>query len=124
MERYDHLAYPLAIDRGIGTVAEQGDYGAYIRSLILQVLMTAQGERINRPDFGASLRRLVFAPLGANIETWVQTLVLQALDRWLARYVRIEQITVKVEDTAIRIDLDYTVLAQGEVQFLTMEVTP
>lgn len=123
MEHYDHLAYPLAIDRGIGTVAEEGDYGAYIRSLILQVLMTAQGERINRPDFGASLRRLVFAPLGANVETWVQALVLQALNRWLARYVRVEQVTVRVKDTTIQVDLDYTVLAQGEVQFLTMEVT-
>lgn len=123
MEHYDHLAYPLAIDRGIGTVAEEGDYGAYIRSLILQVLMTAQGERINRPDFGASLRRLVFAPLGANVETWVQALVLQALNRWLARYVRVEQVRVRVKDTTIQVDLDYTVLAQGEVQFLTMEVT-
>jgi hypothetical protein len=85
--------------------------------------MTAQGERINRPDFGASLRRLVFAPLGANIETWVQTLVLQALNRWLARYVRVERIVVGVNDTTITIDLDYTVLAQGEAQFLTMEVT-
>jgi hypothetical protein len=123
MESFDRLAYPLAIDRGIGTIAEEGDYGAYIRSLILQVLMTAQGERINRPDFGASLRRLVFAPLGANIETWVQTLVLQALNRWLARYVRVERIVVGVNDTTITIDLDYTVLAQGEAQFLTMEVT-
>ncbi|MGV3554871.1 MAG: GPW/gp25 family protein [Croceibacterium sp.] len=123
MEHYDHLAYPLAVDRGIGTFAEEGDYSDYIRSLILQVLMTAQGERINRPEFGASLRRLVFAPLGANIETWVQTLVLQALDRWLARYVRVERVTVIVADTAIRIDVDYAVLAQGEMQFLTMEVT-
>ena len=89
MERYDHLAYPLAIDRGIGTFAEEGDYG----------------------------------PLGANIETWVQTLVLQALDRWLARYVRVERVTVTVSDSAIQIGVDYAVLAQGEVQFLTMEVT-
>lgn len=123
MHTYDHLAYPLAIDRGIGTIAEQGDYGAYIRSLILQVLMTAQGERINRPEFGGSLRRLVFAPLGANIETWVQTVVLQALDRWLARYVRTEQVRVRVEGSALRIDVDYIVLAQGDVQMLTLEVT-
>jgi phage baseplate assembly protein W len=123
MDHYDHLAYPLAIDRGIGTIAEEGDYDAYIRSLILQVLMTAQGERINRPDFGASLRRLVFAPLGANIETWAQTVVLQAVNRWLARYVKVERISVAVTDSTLRVDLDYTVLARGEVQVLTMEVT-
>lgn len=123
MTAYDRLAYPLAIDRGIGAIAEEGDYGRYLRALILQVLMTAQGERINRPDFGASLRRLAFAPLQVGVEAFVQTLVLQAVNRWLGRYVRVEQVSVRVEAETIRIDLDYTVLAIGEAQYLTMEVT-
>ena len=124
MQAQDRFAFPLAIDRGLGTIAEQGDYGEYLRTLILQVLMTAQGERINRPDFGASIRRLVFAPLSAGIENFVQTLVFQAVNRWLARYVRVEQVTVRIDNEVIRIDLDYTVLALGETQLLTMEVTP
>lgn len=123
MQATDYLAYPLAIDRGLGAFAEEGDYGSYLRGLILQVLMTAQGERINRPDFGASIRRLVFAPLGMGIESFVQTLVLDAVNQWLARYVRLEQVKVTVLDTTIQIDIDYTVLAIGETQYLTMEVT-
>lgn len=123
MQATDYLAYPLAIDRGLGAFAEVGDYGSYLRGLILQVLMTAQGERINRPDFGASIRRLVFAPLGMGIESFVQTLVLDAVNQWLARYVRLEQVKVTVLDTTIQIDIDYTVLAIGETQNLTMEVT-
>ena len=123
MQATDYLAYPLAIDRGLGAFAEEGDYGSYLRGLILQVLMTAQGERINRPDFGASIRRLVFAPLGMGVESFVQTLVLNAVNQWLARYVRLEQVKVTVHDTTIQIDIDYTVLAIGETQYLTMEVT-
>ncbi len=123
MQATDYLAYPLAIDRGLGAFAEEGDYGNYLRGLILQVLMTAQGERINRPDFGASIRRLVFAPLGMGVESFVQTLVLNAVNQWLARYVRLEQVKVTVLDTTIQIDIDYTVLAIGETQYLTMEVT-
>ena len=59
MVRYDHLAYPLAIDRGIGTFAEEGDYGAYIRSLILQVVMTAQGDRVGAYLHGTRIGVLV-----------------------------------------------------------------
>jgi phage baseplate assembly protein W len=123
MTAFDHFGYPMAIDRAFGTIAEQDDYGAYIRNLILQTIMTAQGERINRPEFGASIRRLVFAPLGSGLENFVQTMVLQALDRWLGRYIRTEQVRVRVAGEALLVEIDYLVLAKGEQQFLSMEVT-
>jgi uncharacterized protein len=123
MTAFDHFAYPMAIDRALGTIGEQDDYGAYIRNLILQTVMTAQGERINRPEFGASIRRLVFAPLGSGLENFVQTMVLQALDRWLGRYIRTEQVRVRVSGETLFVDIDYLVLAKGEQQFLSMEVT-
>lgn len=122
MQSFDHFSYPLAIDQGAGAVAEEGDYGAYIRALILQTIMTAQGERINRPEFGASMRRLVFAPLSAGIESFVQTMVLQALNRWLSRHVRTEAVRVHVDGERLLVEIDYVVLAHGEQQFLTMEV--
>lgn len=123
MTALDRFGYPLAIDRALGTIAEQPDYGDYIRDLIIQTIMTAQGERINRPEFGASIRRLVFAPLGSGLENFVQTMVLQALDRWLGRYVRTEQVRVRVSGETLFVDIDYFVIAKGEQQFLTMEVT-
>lgn len=123
MPAVDHLAWPLTIDRGIGTVAEQDDYGEYLRTLIIQVIMTAQGERINRPTFGASLRRMVFAPLSVGIENFVQAMVLQAVNRWLGQYVRVEEVRVRVAEETLLVDIDYTVLAVGNRQFLTMEVT-
>ena len=123
MPAFDHFAYPPAIDRSLGTIAEQDDYGAYIRTLIIQTIMTAQGERINRPDFGASIRRLVFAPLGSGLENFVQTMVRQALDRWLGRYIRTEQVRVRASGETLFVEIDYLVLAKGEQQFLSMEVT-
>jgi len=123
MTAFDHFSYPIAIDRAFGAIAEQDDYSAYIRDLILQTIMTAHGERINRPDFGASIRRLVFAPLGSGLENFIQTMVLQALDRWLGRYVRTEQVRVRAVGEALFVDIDYLILAKGEQQFLSMEVT-
>ena len=122
MKSYDNFAFPLSVDSNAGTIAEQGDYDAYIRALIFQVLMTAQGERINRPEFGASLKRLVFSPLRMGTERLVQSTVLQALNRWLARYIKTQDVRVTVADEALLIEVDYLVMAVGETRYLTMEV--
>ena len=120
----DYLAYPFAIDAGSGTLARAPGYEDYVRGLILQVLLTAHGERINRPDFGASLRRLVFSPLSAGIETFVQTMVLQALNRWLADVIRVDSVKVTVVMEQIEVEVAYLVLARGETHYLNVEVTP
>jgi phage baseplate assembly protein W len=121
---FDHFAYPLRIDPGVGAIAEEDDYNAYIRSLILQTIMTAQGERINRPGFGCSIRRLVFAPLTAGIESFVQSMIIEAMDRWLGYYVGVDSVRVTVQSEKLLVELDYVVLANGETRYLTMEVTP
>ena len=120
---FDRFAFPLAVDRGAGTIAEEADHDKYIKGLILQTLLCAQGERINRGDFGASLRRLVFAPLTAGIESFVQTMVLEALERWLAHLVRTEEIRVRVSGETLTVEVAYLVIAKGEQQFLSIEVT-
>ena len=56
----DTLDYPYHFD-GRGRTATT-DTADHIRDLIEQVLFTAPGERVNRPDFGSGLLRLVFAP--------------------------------------------------------------
>jgi uncharacterized protein len=115
--------FPFAIDAGSGALAEEGDYDAYIRQLIRQVLLTAQGERINRPDFGAGIRKLVFAPASPATASLTQTLVYQALSTWLSSLIRLEQVRVAAIEERIQIGVDYTVVAKGERQFLNVEVT-
>ena len=41
---------------------EHSRRGEHVRSLIEQVLMTAPGERVFRPDFGVGVKELVFEP--------------------------------------------------------------
>ena len=55
-----NLRYPYQFDaRGHTATADED---AWIRGLIEQVLFTAPGERVMRPDFGCGLAQLVFAP--------------------------------------------------------------
>jgi uncharacterized protein len=56
------IRFPFAINDRLGRLAQENDYEQYIKQLIRQVLFTAQGERINRPDFGAGVKRLVYTP--------------------------------------------------------------
>src|SRR5947209_19981595 len=106
------IRFPFAVDRGAGALAQEGDYEAYIRQLIRQVLLTAQGKRINRPDFGAGIRKLVFAPASPATASLTQTLVYQALSNWLSNLIRIEQVSVTAGVGRINIGVYYTVVAQ------------
>jgi phage baseplate assembly protein W len=117
------LKYPFAIDAGGGRAAEESHYEAYIRQLIRQVLMTAPGERINRPDFGAGVRRMVFAPNNPAIASLTQTLIYQALSRWLSTVIKIEEVAVTAEEEKLLITVHYLVIQRGVSRVLNEEVT-
>jgi len=124
MEEVLHaLKYPFAIDAGSGRGAEEGDYDAYVRQLIRQVLLTAQGDRVNRPDFGAGIRRMVFAPNSPAVASLAQTFVYQALTRWLATIIKVEDVKVSAAEEKLIIDIRYLVLRRGETHTLNEEVT-
>ena len=117
------LKYPFSIDAGGGRASEEGDYDAYVRQLIRQVLLTAKGERINRPDFGAGIRRMVFAPNSPGVASLAQTFIYQALTRWLPTVIKVEDIQVSAQDEKLIIDIRYMVLQRGETRTLNEEVT-
>ena len=117
------IKYPFAIDTGGGQVTQEGDYEAYVRQLIRQVLMTAPGERINRPDFGAGVRRMVFAPNNPATASLTQTLIYQALSRWLATVIKVEEVAVSAEQEKLLITVHYMVIQRGTSHILNEEVT-
>jgi phage baseplate assembly protein W len=116
--------FPVAVDAdGRGELVKERDYSNYVDELIRQILLTAPGERVNRPDFGAGLRRMVFAPIDDSTPTLIQTTVFQSLDRWIGNLITINDLKVRVEDTTIFVDLTYTIKSRGQQQVLNLEVT-
>lgn len=122
-EQLHAIKYPFAIDAGGGRAAEESDYEDYIRQLIRQVLMTAPGERINRPDFGAGIRRMVFAPNNPATASLTQTLIYQALSRWLSSVIKVEEVSVSAEEEKLLITIHYMVIQRGTSRVLNEEVT-
>ena len=77
---FTSIHYPFAVDAGLGGLAEESDYAEHVEQMIIQVLFTNPGERVNRPDFGCGLRRMVFAPNSDVAASLAQVTVFQALD--------------------------------------------
>ena len=117
------IHYPFGIDAAAGRLRQETDYETYIRQLIFQVLLTAPGERVNRPDFGAGLRKLVFAPNGPSTASLTQTLVFQALTTWLGRLIRVDDVRSEAREERLDVTVVYTIIARNEQRFLNVEVT-
>lgn len=102
-----NVAFPFRID-GRGRSAATGDE-AHIRDLIEQVLFTAPGERVNRPEFGSGLLQLVFAPGGDELAAATQFLVQGSLQQWLGDLIEVEAVQVESADGALRVTVQYLI---------------
>ena len=123
-EIFEAIHYPIGVAASSGRLRQETDYEAYIRQLIRQVLLTAPGERINRPDFGAGVRRLVFAPLSPATASLAQTTIYEALTTWLGTLIRVEDVRASaVEPGRLEVSVNYLLRARGERRYLNVEVT-
>src|SRR5690242_3156952 len=97
----------------------------HLRDLILQVLFTIPGERVNLPDFGVGVQRLVFEPNGDALRATVQFLISNNLQRWLGDRIRVDQVTVTSDpgfEETITIEIVYTVRTTQERQRVQVQV--
>jgi hypothetical protein len=121
---FTSLRFPFAIDPGLKRVAREEDYSEHVKQLVIQVLLTAPGERINRPDFGCGVKRLVFAPNGTVAATLAQTTIFQALRKWLAGVIEVNEVSVTPIGETLEIRVGYVVRARGEKRYLNLEIAP
>jgi len=109
-----NLDYPYQFD-GRGRTATTDDDG-HIRDLIEQVLFTAPGERVNRPDFGSGVMQLIFAPNSSELAATTQFLVQGALQQWLGSLIEVESVEATSEDATLRVTVQYRVRRTDERQ--------
>src|ERR1700674_1165032 len=101
--------------------------------MVGQGLLTAPGERVNQPEFGCGLLRMLFSagmsrahspgqpafPGGDAASASAQILVQQALGRWLAGQIKVEQVIVVSGSDApaggVSIEVRYRLLETQDV---------
>ncbi|MEE1782978.1 GPW/gp25 family protein [Streptomyces sp. SP17BM10] len=113
------LAFPFRVD-GRGRTAEAA-YPDHVRDMIEQVLFTTPGERVNRPDFGCGLLDLVFEPDSVELAAALQVSAEGALHRWLGDVIVVDSLRVTAEESTLRIELRYLLIATGEVRTEVLE---
>jgi len=92
------------------------DDDEHIRDMIEQVLFTAPGERVNRPNFGSGLMRLVFAPNSEELAAATQFLVQGSLQQWLGDLIQVEDVQVVADDSKLLVTVQYTVRRNNQRQ--------
>ena len=123
VERFTSIRYPIAIDGGLGRLATEEDYAAHVEQMMKQVLLTNPGERINRPDFGCGVRRMVFAPNNELTASLAQVNVYQALDKWLGSVIDVTRVEVQARAEVLEITIAYLLRVRQERRILNLEVT-
>ncbi len=94
---------------GTGRTAAVG-IETYLRGLVETVLFTRPGERVNRPEFGSGLDRLVFAPAGDELARTAQALVHGSLQQMLGDLLRIEDVSVAAVGARLDVRVTYVPL--------------
>ncbi len=117
-----NIRYPLAVDISLHRLAEQTDHGKHVDEMIRQVLFTNPGERINRPDFGCGLRRMVFAPNSDVTASLTQVTVLQALEAWLSDVIAVDEVAANAEQETLTVRVSYRIRSTGEQRYLNVEM--
>lgn len=115
-----HVDFPYRFD-GRGRTAQTAD-ADHIRDLIEQVLLTAPGERVMRPDFGSGLLQLVFEPNSIPVAATTQTLVQASLQQHLSHLIAVMAVQVENDDGALRVNIDYRVLRDGSPRQATVQL--
>jgi uncharacterized protein len=121
---FSSIHYPIGIDAGLGRLATERSYDRHVEQMMLQVLLTAPGERINRPEFGCGVRRMLFAPNSDVSASLAQVSVHQSLDRWLGSVIKVDNVTVAAVDSTLMISISYVLLARQQRRYLNLEVAP
>lgn len=93
MKRADY-AFPFRLSASSHQGAQASSYEAHVEQMIREILLTTPGERVNLPEFGCGLRRLLFAPNSEALATTARLQVREALDRWLAGQIEVRNVEV------------------------------
>jgi phage baseplate assembly protein W len=123
MTTFTSLRFPFEVDTGRGRIAEEENYAHHVEQMMYQVLFTAPGERINRPDFGCGIKRLVFAPNSEVSAALAQVTIFQALSTWLGTAITVNDVKALAIEERLEITIAYTLKARGERRYLNLEVT-
>jgi len=109
-----NVAFPIHYD-ALGRTATATDEN-HVREMIEQILFTCPGERVNRPDFGCGLNKLVFSPNSPELAATVQCVTQAALQRFLGDLIEPISVVATPDHAKLTICVKYALRRTGDVK--------
>ncbi len=107
-----NIAFPFDYDRqGLTAQSNESDH---IRNMIDQLLFTAPGERVNRPNFGSGINQLVFAPNSDQLAATLYASTQAALQQWMGDLIEVHHLEIINDDSKLHIQLEYSIIRSDE----------
>ncbi|MES2155559.1 MAG: GPW/gp25 family protein [bacterium] len=113
------VSHPFHVDSS-GRTARAGP-DQHVAQMVRQVLFTAPGERVNLPEFGCGLDRLVFAPNSDALAAATRVLVIGALDRWLGDIITVDDVRITNPGEKLVVDVAYRIRRTGDAERLRFD---
>jgi uncharacterized protein len=101
-----HLAFPFRVGPD-GRTATPATTADHVRDELLQLILTAPGERPFIPEFGAGARKLIFEPTSDVLRGVVKARITQSVSRYLGHRLTLEALEVIFADNRIDIEIKY-----------------
>jgi phage baseplate assembly protein W len=115
-----HLSFPFRIAAD-GRSAQVQTLEEHVRDELIQLILTDLGERADLPELGGGVRRLVFEGAGLTTSAMAKAMLSQALSRWLARRVTVEQLDVGGVNDTLTVDLVYRVAGSPDQRLVRFQ---
>jgi phage baseplate assembly protein W len=114
------VAFPYGLDdRGRTATATYNDH---VEQMLLLLLFTRPGERVNLPTFGCGLLDHLFAPNSPEIAAALNVTIAAAISLWLQDVLQVTSLDVTAQGSQLNVNIGYIVLATGSPTNLTLSV--
>ena len=107
-----HLSFPFGMTRG--AVDSANSHDAYVEQLIEQVLFTIPGERVDRPDFGCGIQKVLFKPDNSELIAATLFIVRGQLDLQLDGIIRVEHAEAAASGGELHVLIRYMDVATAQ----------
>jgi phage baseplate assembly protein W len=115
------IDFPFHFDGRGRTAATDSD--DHIRDMIEALLLTAPGERVNRPDFGSGLLQMVFSPNSPEIAAALQFTLQASLQRYLGDLIDLKSLDVSAQESTLSVSVNYVVRRTQESRAATFQTS-
>lgn len=114
------VAFPYGLDdRGRTATATYNDH---VEQMLLLLLFTRPGERVNLPTFGCGLLDHLFAPNSPEIAAALNVTIAAAISLWLQDVLQVTSLDVSAQGSQLNVNIGYILLATGSPTNLTLSV--